>query len=182
MEINKEDTNKEDINKKIEECNEELENCPICYEELGQRDICITKCGHKYCMSCLFKHAEKSLDCPMCRTKIVDREENNRSRQNSLSNEQIMDMVNNDMSIDVDYMDQLLRSTTLPEMGYNSNNMVTTTDSGLEIIHSEDAFPSLNLNSSRIQVDSLISSINQESCYEDISNNYVDLTNDITLS
>ena len=58
------------------------------------------------------------------------------------------------MSIEVDYMDQLLRSTTLPRFNNTgSENIVTTTDSGLEIIYSENAFPSFNLDSPRRQVE-----------------------------
>jgi len=176
---------KEPINKKIEEepVHKEVESCPICYEEMGECDICITKCGHKFCMPCLFRHTEQSVDCPMCRRKIVDVKEKNYSREPSFSNEEILDMVNEDMSIEVDYMDQLLRSTTLPQINYTgSENTVTTTDSGLEIIYSENAFPAFNLDSSRRQVESLVSFINEDGCYDNTTNNYIDLTIDDTIS
>ena len=51
----------------------EEEECPICYNELGKRDLCVTKCGHKFCMDCTTKHLCNSKACPMCRRDIVDK-------------------------------------------------------------------------------------------------------------
>ena len=41
--------------------------CMLCDAELGQTNICTTKCGHKYCLSCLITYyTETSYDCPEC--------------------------------------------------------------------------------------------------------------------
>ena len=50
----------------------EVEECPICYEEIGAKNFCVTACGHKFCMGCIPKHLANSNACPMCRANIVD--------------------------------------------------------------------------------------------------------------
>ena len=52
---------------------DDAEECPICYDELGDRGICVTKCGHKFCMDCVTKHLANSTACPMCRTPIIEK-------------------------------------------------------------------------------------------------------------
>ena len=42
----------------------EKDSCPICFEELGEKNLCITKCGHKFCFDCMFKHLNTKNDCP----------------------------------------------------------------------------------------------------------------------
>ena len=49
----------------------EKDNCPICFEELGEKNLCITKCGHKFCFDCMFKHLNIKNDCPLCRAKLI---------------------------------------------------------------------------------------------------------------
>lgn len=47
--------------------------CVICYESLSStKNMCITECGHKFCFSCMMKHAQRSTDCPLCRTAIIE--------------------------------------------------------------------------------------------------------------
>jgi len=48
-----------------------LGECPICYEDLKMIDFTITKCGHTFHSSCLFKAMEQNLDCPMCRCQLL---------------------------------------------------------------------------------------------------------------
>jgi len=41
--------------------------CMLCDAELGQTNICTTKCGHKYCLTCLITYyTETSYECPEC--------------------------------------------------------------------------------------------------------------------
>jgi hypothetical protein len=41
--------------------------CMICDAELGQTNICTTKCGHNYCLTCLITYyTETSYECPEC--------------------------------------------------------------------------------------------------------------------
>lgn len=85
--------------------------CPICYEQLGETNVCITKCGHKFCIGCLFKHSERSNDCPMCREQIVDNFENinNRSRSSSFNDDEFINRINEGLSVPVDEMDAFMR-------------------------------------------------------------------------
>lgn len=85
--------------------------CPICYEPLGEKNVCITKCGHKFCIGCLFKHSERSNDCPMCREQILDNFENrnNRSRSASFNDDEFINRINQGLSVPVDDMDNFMR-------------------------------------------------------------------------
>lgn len=58
---------------------EEIENssnisdndkCPICLETLQNKNLTITKCGHKFCHTCLDEHSCKDSACPICRTDM----------------------------------------------------------------------------------------------------------------
>ena len=77
---------KKDLNDKIDEALKVLEDhnrritqklyditedCPICMESLGKNDVCVTKCGHKFCTSCLLQSAQNNTDCPLCRTELA---------------------------------------------------------------------------------------------------------------
>ena len=48
-----------------------VEQCPICYKNLhDNKNIVITKCGHKFCSKCIFdylKSNDNGNKCPMCR-------------------------------------------------------------------------------------------------------------------
>lgn len=46
--------------------------CSICFEPVGDTNVAITECGHKFHLSCYKKWSKKS--CPMCRTKQSDKE------------------------------------------------------------------------------------------------------------
>lgn len=56
---------------------ENKEDCPICYEELSDKNYYVTACcGKKFCGTCIFKHYAKrahSLNntCPLCRQDFV---------------------------------------------------------------------------------------------------------------
>jgi hypothetical protein len=50
----------------------DLGDCPICFEELKMIDITVTKCGHTFHSSCIFRSLEQNGDCPMCRNTLID--------------------------------------------------------------------------------------------------------------
>lgn len=50
-------------------CKENI--CSICWDSIKDHDYTITKCKHTFCNSCLFKHMEKSVECPCCRQKFA---------------------------------------------------------------------------------------------------------------
>ena len=51
-----------------------IEDCPICMNTLGKTDVCVTKCGHKYCSTCFVRSVMNKNSCPMCRDKIIEDE------------------------------------------------------------------------------------------------------------
>ena len=51
---------------------EGVEECPICYNPIGDTDVFVTKCGHKFCTGCAIKHLCNSKACPMCRSDMAD--------------------------------------------------------------------------------------------------------------
>ena len=49
------------------------EECCICYEEMGDTNFTITTCGHKFHSRCIFTNLVQRVECPMCRTELVER-------------------------------------------------------------------------------------------------------------
>ena len=49
----------------------DLGDCPICFDKLKMIDITVTKCGHTFHSSCIFKSLDRNVDCPMCRTELI---------------------------------------------------------------------------------------------------------------
>lgn len=44
--------------------------CPICLDVIEPGTLDITRCGHKYCKTCLDKLKETTKKCAVCRRKI----------------------------------------------------------------------------------------------------------------
>ena len=50
--------------------------CMLCDAQLGQTNICTTKCGHKYCLTCFITYyTETSYDCPECAAPLQNSSE-----------------------------------------------------------------------------------------------------------
>ena len=56
--------------RELPESDTEVDACPICMENLGNTNSCITKCGHKFCLECMFKHSKTKSNCPLCRADL----------------------------------------------------------------------------------------------------------------
>jgi hypothetical protein len=50
-------------------------DCCICYETIGDKNNCVTPCGHKFCFVCLTKSLTTNNTCPCCREVLVARTE-----------------------------------------------------------------------------------------------------------
>ena len=48
-------------------------NCPICLDEIGEKNNCVTECGHKFCLKCLSTALREKNTCPMCRNKLLSK-------------------------------------------------------------------------------------------------------------
>jgi len=46
--------------------------CPICYEVIGEKNNCVTECGHSFCFKCVTKALTMNNACPCCRTQLVE--------------------------------------------------------------------------------------------------------------
>ena len=53
----------------------EIDSCPICLDEIGEKNNCVTECGHKFCLKCLSIALQGNNTCPMCRAELVSRSE-----------------------------------------------------------------------------------------------------------
>ena len=47
--------------------------CAICFENLGETNKIILRCGHQFCGDCIFRHyqCKNGSNCPSCRAKFV---------------------------------------------------------------------------------------------------------------
>lgn len=63
--------------------------CPICFEE-NIDTMCVTKCGHIFCDSCINTWLKKFKTCPLCRFKL-DKDNN---IINMFGNKELTDLVN----------------------------------------------------------------------------------------
>ena len=50
----------------------ELIECCICYETIGDKNNCVTPCGHKFCFVCLTKSLTTNNTCPCCREVLIE--------------------------------------------------------------------------------------------------------------
>lgn len=46
--------------------------CCICYEIIGEKNNCVTECGHKFCFKCLAMAMTRSNACPCCRSPLTN--------------------------------------------------------------------------------------------------------------
>jgi hypothetical protein len=61
------DSNVENIENVVEN-----NECSICYDTMGDKNCCVTECGHKFCLKCLLIAMDRNNTCPMCRHVLKD--------------------------------------------------------------------------------------------------------------
>lgn len=61
----------------------ELVECCICYETIGDKNNCVTPCGHKFCFVCLTKALTTNNTCPCCRQVLIEAPEDDESEYES---------------------------------------------------------------------------------------------------
>lgn len=76
------------------ECDEEENNCPICYDKIENNNYIVTKCNHTFCNDCLFKSLKNGSKCPLCREEIFNFE-----KIKSLNDSDIIQMEINSMPL-----------------------------------------------------------------------------------
>jgi len=50
----------------------DIDRCAICFEDIAMVNVTITRCGHVFHSSCAFEALGNNVDCPMCRTQLVN--------------------------------------------------------------------------------------------------------------
>lgn len=50
-------------------------SCAICLVAIGPLDSCVTKCGHRFHLSCIGKALRRKGSCPICRGTLIDEDE-----------------------------------------------------------------------------------------------------------
>lgn len=71
------DTESEGTNVEEEVQVSDATTCGICWDELKESNVMVTKCGHKFCCDCILSHfqAAQGNNCPLCRTEYAKRVE-----------------------------------------------------------------------------------------------------------
>lgn len=46
--------------------------CVICFEIIGEKNNCVTECGHKFCLKCLIVALSHKNSCPCCRNQLIE--------------------------------------------------------------------------------------------------------------
>ena len=46
--------------------------CSICYDEIGERNSCVTECGHQFCFKCIVTALQHNNTCPCCRAPFIE--------------------------------------------------------------------------------------------------------------
>ena len=49
--------------------------CLICYEKIKNNNFCITECNYVYCLTCMIKAVLHQTECPYCKSKLLETEE-----------------------------------------------------------------------------------------------------------
>ena len=48
------------------------QECCICFEIIGEKNNCVTPCGHKFCFMCVTKSLSQNNTCPCCRSVLLE--------------------------------------------------------------------------------------------------------------
>ena len=46
--------------------------CSICYDEVRERNNCVTDCGHQFCFKCIVIALQHNNTCPCCRAPFIE--------------------------------------------------------------------------------------------------------------
>lgn len=48
------------------------DTCPVCLNDMEEKNYVITNCNHKFCFSCLMTCCSHKNECPLCRAEIKE--------------------------------------------------------------------------------------------------------------
>ena len=96
--------------------------CPICLEEINEKNNCTTLCNHKFCLSCMLESLKYKNSCPTCREIIILNEEDDHNQlipnvnEEELNNNQDTEFINDESIITIRYF---LRALYIQQISYN---------------------------------------------------------------
>jgi hypothetical protein len=101
--------------------------CCICYDAIGEKNNCITPCGHAFCFECMMKSLGRSNTCPCCRAVLQEKEEEN-SDEDDYDSEDIEDIEDSDdddsMQEDPTLASPDVISEQLTKLGYTMSDVL----------------------------------------------------------
>lgn len=65
----------------------EIIECCICFETIGDKNNCVTPCGHKFCFVCLTKALSTNNTCPCCREVLIEMPEDDEDDESEYESE-----------------------------------------------------------------------------------------------
>lgn len=167
--------------------------CPICMEDLTDKNKTTTACGHVFHSSCIFKNMMLRTTCPMCREDLVCKSIPTNTNSNTNSNTNINININYNltqnqsqlMDIDDDIINALLSQELLSqELQYDDPTVVDNDVENETIVETDSESDSLE-ESATISDNSSVyedRNPNQDEDSEDDSNEFERYETDLTLS
>ena len=135
------------------------ENCPICLDEIKEKNFSVTGCGHKFHTTCLITSIKTNNNCPLCRTQITEPINNN-----------VLFCMYTQYDITSNVYEEIDVGTMFTDLGLEeniSNNeaLITIIDS---IISSTLGNTELYLNEQNMETDNVDNGIQQPLLLEDL--------------
>ena len=121
---------------------EEDTSCPICMEDLTDKNKTTTSCGHVFHSSCIFKNMMLRTTCPMCREDLVCKSvpSSNNTNINININYNLSQTHSQLMDIDDDIINALLSQDILSqEIQYDDPNPTVNNDDDNGTVNASDS-------------------------------------------
>jgi len=125
--------------------------CVICFEVIGEKNNCVTECGHKFCLKCLVVAMCHKNSCPCCRTQLIEdddeyeesvdevessNEEDDESVDDEAHIEDVVDRLNSQGITFMDVVSMLLNRYSKKDEKY-TNDFIYKLNSKFDIITGE---------------------------------------------
>jgi len=98
-------------------------NCPICLEEMNE--IHKTECNHEFCNQCIEKWLEDHYNCPLCRHKLKEEEEEEPFNMNAFGSflDNMFRIVANDYENESEEVDEEEHNMLIDEIIHYENEL-----------------------------------------------------------
>jgi Ring finger domain len=127
-------------------------DCAICLSSLGQRNSCVTECGHSFCLSCLLQAVQRKPDCPLCRQMLVAPAPAPASAPDNLFAYWSNNSINNNNVVNI------IPTTTMMENNNHNNMFAFSFD--------DELFPSHTNNNNNNNIDNTVMMLENATPYE----------------